>query len=81
MTEPNRPSRPESDEEEFPPISAASGEQDFLPDRPEEPPTGDATAAGGGYGTGSDRASSGGSGDAQRPAGDDDQTDWLRDET
>lgn len=33
-----------------------------------------------GYGTGSDRSSSGASGDAKRPAGDDIQTDWLRDE-
>jgi hypothetical protein len=51
-----------------------------LPDRPEEPPTGQATSAGGGYGSGSDRASSGGSGDGQAPAGDDAQTNWLRTE-
>lgn len=51
-----------------------------LPDRPEEPPTGQATSAGGGYGSGSDRASSGGGGEGQTPAGEDPQTDWLRNE-
>jgi hypothetical protein len=49
-----------------------------LPDRPEEPPTGQATSAGGGYGTGSDRASSGGSGEGEAPAGEDPETRWLR---
>lgn len=51
-----------------------------LPDRPEESPTGKATSAGGGYGSGSDRASSGGSGEGQVPAGEDPQTGWLRKE-
>ena len=51
-----------------------------LPDQPETPPTGQATSSGGGYGTGSDRASSGGSGEAQEPTGDDPQIDWLRQE-
>jgi hypothetical protein len=50
----------------------------LLPDRPDEPPTGQATGAGGGYGSGSDRGSSGGTGDAETPAGEDPQTDWLR---
>ena len=48
------------------------------------PPTGQATAAGGGYGVGSGRASSGGSGDAGEdsvPAGTDPETEWLRSET
>lgn len=49
-----------------------------LPDRPIVPPTGQGTGAGGGYGTGSDRGSSGGTGDAQEPAGSDPQTEWLR---
>ena len=62
-----------------PPQPAESG--DPLPDKPVEPPTGQGTSAGGGYGSGSDRASSGGSGDGQTPAGDDPQTDWLRDES
>jgi len=44
----------------------------------EEPPSGMGTAAGGGYGVGSDRQSSGGTGEGERSAGDDDQTDWLR---
>ncbi len=43
-----------------------------------EPPGGMGTSAGGGHGTGSDRQSSGGSGEGQAPAGEDDQTDWLR---
>ena len=47
-------------------------------DREGEPPAGQATGAGGGYGVGSDHGS-GGSGDATQPAGSDDQTDWLRD--
>jgi len=49
----------------------------ILPDQPQgdEPAT-----AGGGYGSGSDRASSGGSGEGQSPAGEDPQTDWLRNE-
>jgi hypothetical protein len=63
-----------------PPQPGAEGERP-LPDRPTDPPTGQATSAGGGYGSGSDRASSGGSGDAQAPAGEDPQTDWLRDES
>ena len=37
-----------------------------------EPPGGMATSAGGGHGTGSDKQSSGGTGDAEHPAGDDD---------
>jgi hypothetical protein len=47
-------------------------------DREGEPPAGQATGAGGGYGVGSQRGS-GGSGEATEPAGNDDQTDWLRD--
>ena len=43
-----------------------------------ESPTGVGKTAGGGYGSGSDRQSSGGTGEAQEPAGDDAQTDWLR---
>lgn len=43
-----------------------------------EPPGGMGTSAGGGHGTGSDRQSSGGSGEGQAAAGDDPQTDWLR---
>ncbi len=43
-----------------------------------EPPSGAGKTAGGGYGSGSDRQSSGGTGEAQAPAGDDAQTDWLR---
>ena len=46
-------------------------------DRETEPPGGQATSAGGGYGVGSDRGS-GGSGEGTRPAGDDPETDWLR---
>lgn len=41
-------------------------------------PGGEATSAGGGYGVGSERGS-GGSGEGTRPAGDDPETDWLRD--
>lgn len=41
-------------------------------------PGGQATSAGGGYGVGSERGS-GGSGEGTRPAGDDPETDWLRD--
>lgn len=41
-------------------------------------PRGQATSAGGGYGVGSERGS-GGSGEGTRPAGDDPETDWLRD--
>jgi len=40
-------------------------------------PAGDATGAGGGYGTGSER-SSGGTGEGGASAGDDPETDWLR---
>lgn len=40
-------------------------------------PAGDATGASGGFGTGSER-SSGGTGDGQDTAGEDPQTDWLR---
>ena len=47
-------------------------------DRETQPPSGQATSAGGGYGVGSDRGS-GGSGEGTRPAGDDAETDWLRD--
>jgi hypothetical protein len=64
-----------------PPASSPDDADDEpLPDRPEQPPTGQATSAGGGYGSGSDRASSGGSGEAGVPAGQDPQTDWLRGE-
>ena len=42
-----------------------------------EPPGGVGTSAGGGHGTGSDR-SSGGSGEGQDVAGEDQETDWLR---
>ena len=57
-----------------------AGAERPLADRPDEPPSGQATSAGGGYGSGSDRASSGGSGDGQTPAGEDPQTNWLRNE-
>jgi len=40
-------------------------------------PAGDATGAAGGYGTGSEH-SSGGTGEGALPAGDDPETDWLR---
>jgi hypothetical protein len=43
----------------------------------EEPPGGMGTAAGGGHGTGSDK-SSGGSGEGETVAGEDPETDWLR---
>jgi hypothetical protein len=43
-----------------------------------EPPGGMATSAGGGHGTGSDKQSSGGTGDAEHAAGEDPETDWLR---
>ena len=57
-------------------------------DRPDEFPqrerpgqtTTDLASAAGGYGTGSARTSSGGSGEGEAPAGDDAQTDWLRNE-
>ncbi len=45
-------------------------------------PGGQATSAGGGYGTGSEAQSSGGSGEATddtSTGGDDNQTEWLRD--
>ena len=42
-------------------------------------PSGNATGAGGGYGTGSANRSSGGTGDGEVNAGDDPETDWLRD--
>lgn len=41
-------------------------------------PGGQATSAGGGYGVGSERGS-GGSGEGTQPAGDERETDWLRD--
>jgi hypothetical protein len=47
-------------------------------DRETKPPGGQATSAGGGFGVGSERGS-GGSGEGTRPAGDDAETDWLRD--
>jgi hypothetical protein len=47
-------------------------------DREGEPPAGQGTGAGGGFGVGSDRGS-GGSGEGTRPAGEDAETDWLRD--
>jgi hypothetical protein len=47
-------------------------------DRETEPPGGQATGSGGGYGVGSAKGS-GGSGEGVEPAGDDDQTQWLRD--
>lgn len=46
-------------------------------DREGEPPAGQGTGAGGGYGVGSG-ASSGGSGEGTEPAGDDAETNWLR---
>ncbi len=58
-----------------------AGDPEALADGPigdPEPPSGMGTAAGGGYGVGSDRQSSGGTGEGQAPAGDDAQTDWLR---
>ena len=59
-----------------------------MADRPDEfparerasEPTTQLTSAGGGYGSGSGRASSGGSGEGQTRAGEDPQTDWLRKE-
>jgi len=42
-------------------------------------PSGNATAAGGGYGSGSAVRSSGGTGDGEVNVGDDPETDWLRD--
>ena len=47
-------------------------------DRETQPPSGQATSAGGGYGVESERGS-GGSGEGTRSAGDDPETDWLRD--
>ena len=47
-------------------------------DRETKPPGGQGTSAGGGYGVGSERGS-GGTGEATRAAGDDPETDWLRD--
>jgi hypothetical protein len=44
-----------------------------------EAPAGAGAPAGGGYGTASDRPSSGGSGDGEQGAGDDASTRWLRD--
>jgi hypothetical protein len=41
-------------------------------------PGGQATSAGGGYGVGSERGS-GGTGEGTQPAGDDSETEWLRD--
>ena len=41
-------------------------------------PAGNATGAGGGYGTGSEQ-SSGGTGEGETDANDDPQTEWLRD--
>jgi hypothetical protein len=43
-----------------------------------DPPGGMGTSAGGGHGVGSDRQSSGGSGDGETTAGDDPETEWLR---
>ncbi|MBA2299602.1 MAG: hypothetical protein H0W22_02395 [Chloroflexi bacterium] len=59
----------------------AGGDPEKLAEGPAgnpDPPGGIATPAGGGYGVGGDRQSSGGSGEGQAPAGDDAQTDWLR---
>ena len=42
-----------------------------------EPPGGTGTAAGGGYGSGSER-SSGGTGEGEDAAGEDAETEWLR---
>lgn len=59
----------------------AAGDPEKLAEGPAgdpEPLTGMGTAAGGGYGVGSDRQSSGGTGEGQAPAGEDAQTDWLR---
>jgi hypothetical protein len=53
-------------------------EDDPEPQRADkEPPGGQATSAGGGYGVGS-ASGSGGSGEATEPAGDDAETTWLR---
>lgn len=49
-------------------------------DREGEPPAGQATGAGGGYGVGSEHGS-GGSGEGVDPAGSDEETGWLRDAT
>jgi hypothetical protein len=52
------------------------------PDRttrgPDGKPSGQATGAAAGYGSGSDRVSSGGSGEGQETTGSDTQTRWLR---
>lgn len=59
----------------------AGGDPDRLersPANEPEPPDAMGAPAGGGYGTASDRPSSGGAGDGETTAGDDPQTDWLR---
>lgn len=59
----------------------AGGDPERLAEGPagnEETPTGAGKTAGGGYGSGSEVQSSGGTGEGDAPAGDDAQTDWLR---
>ena len=43
-----------------------------------EAPSGAGATAGGGYGTASDRSSSGGTGEGESGAGEDPETEWLR---
>ncbi|MEJ7749504.1 MAG: hypothetical protein WKF56_09385 [Candidatus Limnocylindrales bacterium] len=59
------------------PAPAAGGRNLQVPSV-EEPSGGQGSSSGGGYGVGSDRASSGGSGEGQDPIGSDPQTEWLR---
>lgn len=59
----------------------AGGDPERLADSPvgdDEAPKGAGATAGGGYGSASDRPSSGGSGDGEGDAGGDPQTEWLR---
>lgn len=54
----------------------AGGRDDRTPESPST--DAQATTAGGGYGVALERPSSGGSGDGGQTAGDDPQSDWLR---
>ncbi|MFL5714337.1 MAG: hypothetical protein ACJ769_06730 [Chloroflexota bacterium] len=59
------------------PSPAAGGDAGETRSEPHVP-GGQGTGAGGGFGTGSGQ-SSGGTGEGEYPAGDDPETDWLRD--
>ena len=66
-----------------PGASAATEQAGHVQDRETQPPAGQGTSAGGGFGVGSDRSAGGsgepdpgGTGEAQPTS--DDQTDWLR---